>query len=153
MQTLQDQVKWFLCLVWAHSVHSSSTLAALWEQLSPLSPWSLCSTPQLHLGQAGQCLGHCTATVPAKGTPSTLTAGQAQPEPFSCSQTVLQSLDLGLVLPLNSTARLLLQRTEHCKPWRTGECAHAPQQGLWKVCFCLEEDQNLDLFQDTKHLH
>lgn len=123
------------------------------------APGCLCCTPQLQLDQAGQCLGHCTATEPGEGTPSTLTDGQAQPEPFSCSQTVLQSLDLCLFLPFNSTAGLLLQRIE---PWRTGACAELTSQhmhlsrdiqGLWKVSFCLEEGQNFDLFRDTKHLH
>lgn len=130
MWTLQIQVEGFPRLVWAHSVHSSSTLAALWEQPRPLSPRVTLPYP-------------AAAPWPGWTVPGSLHSHRARegstkhPDRWAGSARALQLLTdcsagsgLGFVSALELNSRFALQWTEHCKPWRTGECAEPTWQHM-----------------------
>lgn len=87
--------------------------------LAPAAPWPGWAVPgsllsrrarQGHTEHAGRWAGSAT--------------------PCSSAQAALQSLDLGLFLPLKQAAGLLLLWVEHCKPWRAGECAEPTWQHM-----------------------
>lgn len=156
--TLQVRVEGFLCLVWAHSVHSFSTWVALWNSPVPSAPGSLCSNHS------------CTLT--------TLDSAWVTAQP-QCQVRVHQTpYQMGRLSRSPSVVHRLL-----CSLWTWVCFCLWTKQQVWcfsglsaaspgeqasvqsppgstctsaetsRASFCLEEGQNFDLFWDIKHLH
>lgn len=141
-------------------MHSSSTLAALWEQPRPLSrrvtsPYPVALTRLDSAWVTAQPQGQGRVHQ-APWQTGRLSQSPSAAHRLFCRLWTWVCFCLGTKQRVCSSVDWALQALENRWVCRAHLAAHAPQQrhpGLWKASFCLEEGQNLDLFQDTEHLH